>query len=327
MSKKKPKGHKNDREPELPKFGGFKPLAAGLGDLKARIDAEEKAKVEDAAHGRPRGRSRRSSPAHAHRARTREKRTAESDREDELAFHRMMSGVVPLEGRGSRVPVAGTAWVEPGKVKPADLREKAREEAKAVLDHLHHLVDDAVRFEVTDDGTRVEGRRVDVPPNLVRELRRGVLPIDGRLDLHGLGAEAARERLLEFLRTQRARGERCVLVIHGKGEHSVTPRRRPSRRDRRVALARSCARARRGVRDGARRGRRRRRGLRRAAPLTPLPLRRDASRFEITRARSFVRPHELTGRPVSAPGERSSMLRQATGRSHHRRRRWTAPPE
>ena len=44
-----------------------------------------------------------------------------------------------------------------------------------------------------------------------------MLPIDGRLDLHGLAPEAAREKLVEFLRTMRARGERCVLVIHGKG--------------------------------------------------------------------------------------------------------------
>ena len=224
MSKKKPKGHKTEREPELPKFGGFKPLAAGLGDLKARIDAEEKAK-EEAARARVAAGKKPAPPPPSRAAPARvEKRTAESDREDELAFHRMMSGVVPLEGRGSRVPVAGTARVEPGKVKAViDVREKAREEAKAVLDHLHNLVDDAVRFEVTDDGKRVEGRRVDVPPSLVRELRRGVLPIDGRLDLHGLGAESARERLLEFLRTQRARGERCILVIHGKGEHSVSP--------------------------------------------------------------------------------------------------------
>jgi DNA-nicking Smr family endonuclease len=77
-----------------------------------------------------------------------------------------------------------------------------------------------VRFEVSDDGKRVEGRRIDVPPSLVRELRRGALPIDSRLDLHGLHAEAAHVRLLEFLRTMRTRGERCVLVIHGKGEHS-----------------------------------------------------------------------------------------------------------
>jgi DNA-nicking Smr family endonuclease len=221
MSKKKPKGQKNDREPELPKFAGFKPLAAGLGDLKAKLDAEAKAK-DEAARARAAA-GKKPAPAPAPRAtpvRT-EKRTPESEREDELTFHRMMSGVVPLEGRGSRVPVTAGARVEPSQVKPTDLREKAREEAKAVLDHLHHLVDDAVRFEVTDDGKRVEGRRLDVPPSLVRELRRGVLPIDGRLDLHGLGAGAAREQLLEFLRTQRARGERCVLVIHGKGEHSV----------------------------------------------------------------------------------------------------------
>jgi DNA-nicking Smr family endonuclease len=32
--------------------------------------------------------------------------------------------------------------------------------------------------------------------------------------------EEARGQLELFLRTMRARGERCVLVIHGKGEHS-----------------------------------------------------------------------------------------------------------
>lgn len=220
MSKKKGKS-RTEREPELPKFGGFKPLAAGLGDLKAKLDAEEKTRKEEAA------RAGKKAPPPAPRAPARpspEKRSPESDREDELTFHRMMSGVVPLDERDSRVPVAGSARIEPSKTKPADLREKAREEAKAVLDHLHHLVDDAVRFEVTDDGSRVEGRRVDVPPSLLRELRRGILPIDGRLDLHGLGAGDARERLLEFLRAQRARGERCVLVIHGKGEHSASTR-------------------------------------------------------------------------------------------------------
>lgn len=216
MSKKKPKGRAAEREPELPKFGGFKPLASGLGDLKAKLEAEEKARKEAGAA------AKKPPPAPARPPKP-EKRTPERDREDELTFHRMMSGVVPLdakEGKGSRVPLAGGARGEGARVKPEDVRAKAREEATAVLDHLHHLVDDGVRFEVTDDGTRVEGRRLDVPPSLVRELRHGTLPIDGRLDLHGLGAHDAREKLVEFLRAQRARGERCVLVIHGKGEHS-----------------------------------------------------------------------------------------------------------
>jgi DNA-nicking Smr family endonuclease len=198
------------------KFSGFKPLAAGLGDLKAKLE-QEKQKKEDEARLST---SKRPPPPPVPRPAPPPKRTAESDRDDELAFHRMMSGVKPLAGRSSRVPLSETPR-DGGRAQAVDLRKKASEEAASVLDHLRRLVDDGVRFEVTDDGRRVEGRRLDVPPSLVRELRRGLLPIDGRLDLHGLVVEDARERLLEFLRAQRARGERCVLVIHGKGEHSV----------------------------------------------------------------------------------------------------------
>jgi DNA-nicking Smr family endonuclease len=209
---------------KLPKFSGFNALAAGLGDLKAKIDAdkrreqEEKKKQDEARIAQ--GKKPLPPPKEpSAREYVPTKRTAASDREDDLTFHRMMSGVTPLENRGSRVAVATESRIDPAKIKqPIDLKAKAEEEAKSVLDHLHHLVDDGVRFEVTDDGKRVEGRRVDVPPNLLRELRRGVLPIDGRLDLHGLAPEAAREKVLDFLRTQRTRGERCVLIIHGKGE-------------------------------------------------------------------------------------------------------------
>lgn len=208
MSNKKKAKKTTPAEPVPPKFSGFNALADGLRDFKVRPDKPAETKAATATPAPP---VRRPEP--------RPKPGPANSAEDELTFHRMMSGVTPLDGRGDRIPVG--ARVEPGPVRPADLQKKAREEAKSVLEHLHHLVDDAVRFEVTDDGKRVEGRRIDVPPSLVRELRRGVLPIDGRLDLHGLGAGDAREQLLEFLRAQRARGERCVLVIHGKGEHSI----------------------------------------------------------------------------------------------------------
>ena len=38
--------------------------------------------------------------------------------------------------------------------------------------------------------------------------------------MRGLSAAVARDSLLTFLRKMRAQGERCVLVIHGKGLHS-----------------------------------------------------------------------------------------------------------
>ncbi len=212
MAKHKKK--KEERPFEQPKFGGFKALAEGLGDIKAKMEAEKaaaEAKAKEAGRAPPKPPPPKPAPI--------PKRTAASDREDELSFHRMMAGVVPLEKGSSRVPVAGPR--EGGgaaRPKPADLRARAQADAKEVLDHLRHLVDDPVRFEVTDDGKHVEGRRVDVPPTLVRQLRHGQLPIDGRLDLHGLTPDAAREKVLEFLRLMRSRGERCVLVIHGKGE-------------------------------------------------------------------------------------------------------------
>ncbi len=209
MTKKKTKPGREDSKASAPKFSGFKPFAAGLSDLKAKLAAEPTPQVT---------KPRPSPVAPASQA-----RGARDDGDDELAFHRMMSGVTPLD-RGVRVPVGEVPSSERRPQKPLDIQKKAREEAEAVREPLHHLVDDAVRFEVMDDGKRVEGRRVDVPPSLVRELRRGLLPIDGQLDLHGLSAAEARERLLDFLAAQRARGERCVLIIHGKGEHSVVPR-------------------------------------------------------------------------------------------------------
>jgi DNA-nicking Smr family endonuclease len=85
---------------------------------------------------------------------------------------------------------------------------------------LRTLADGIDRFEVSDDVERAEGRRLDVPLETLRGLRRGRMPIDARIDLHGMTAQQARAQLEFFLKTMRARGERCVLVIHGKGAHS-----------------------------------------------------------------------------------------------------------
>lgn len=44
--------------------------------------------------------------------------------------------------------------------------------------------------------------------------------IQASLDLHGLTAEQARSRVMEFLSSCSRRGLRKVLIIHGKGYHS-----------------------------------------------------------------------------------------------------------
>ena len=148
-------------------------------------------------------------------------RARAAEPEDEaLLLHRLFSGVEPLARKGgSRVPRQKVERSTTLAREPS-AREAAKAEVDAVHERLRALVEDGVRFEVSDDGHRVEGRRVDVPPDMLRKRRRGNLPVDARLDLHGMGAREARGQLELFLRTMRARGERCVLVIHGKGSHS-----------------------------------------------------------------------------------------------------------
>jgi DNA-nicking Smr family endonuclease len=48
-------------------------------------------------------------------------------------------------------------------------------------------------------------------------LKRGKLPVEGRLDLHGLSQSEAERALAAFLALSQDRGHRCVLVITGKG--------------------------------------------------------------------------------------------------------------
>jgi DNA-nicking Smr family endonuclease len=61
------------------------------------------------------------------------------------------------------------------------------------------------------------GRATGLDRRSAERLRRGQLPIDGRLDLHGLTQREAAERLAEFIAGGEAAGKRCLLVITGKG--------------------------------------------------------------------------------------------------------------
>ncbi|HYM71881.1 MAG TPA: Smr/MutS family protein [Stellaceae bacterium] len=48
-------------------------------------------------------------------------------------------------------------------------------------------------------------------------LKRGRLPVEARLDLHGMTQAEAHRALAGFVRNSRAAGRRCVLVITGRG--------------------------------------------------------------------------------------------------------------
>lgn len=113
--------------------------------------------------------------------------------DDDELFRRAMAGVRPL----------------------ADRSRKRREPPAAISPSLRPPA--PVRFEI--DGT--SGRAPGVSRAQLSALARGEPPIDERIDLHGLRAADAAPALETRLAAAIARGARHVLVIHGRGNHSI----------------------------------------------------------------------------------------------------------
>ncbi|MBL8628265.1 MAG: Smr/MutS family protein [Rhodospirillaceae bacterium] len=61
------------------------------------------------------------------------------------------------------------------------------------------------------------GTAVDLDAATARKFKRGKMPCDAKLDLHGLTLAQAHSGLISFIRSQSERGARSVIVITGKG--------------------------------------------------------------------------------------------------------------
>jgi DNA-nicking Smr family endonuclease len=203
---------------------------AKLAGVKEKLAKEEEARAgaKDGTSPAPPGRGpHQMAPARAEAPRggSGPRGPSASEAEDErLAFHRLMSGVTPLDSAKGRGRVAKKDVPPSNAMAARATAEQARAAAAAEAEEVHArlraLVTGDRAFETHDDGRRVEGRRVDVPQPMLRKLRQGMFPIDARVDLHGLGATDARHAVETFVREKRAAGEKCLLIVHGKGDHS-----------------------------------------------------------------------------------------------------------
>ncbi|HVU49772.1 MAG TPA: Smr/MutS family protein [Polyangia bacterium] len=80
---------------------------------------------------------------------------------------------------------------------------------------------DSASFEVTIVGEAIEARGAGVDVKLLRRLKAGEPRVEAPLDQHGRSREEALRSLERFLALARGDGKRCVLVIHGRGAHSL----------------------------------------------------------------------------------------------------------
>lgn len=137
------------------------------------------------------------------------------DAEDAESFALYMAGVRELEDRATRIPRSASRVerAAKGTLPSIDADAPARAQLQA-------LVAEGIRFETTDDGERIEGRRIEVEPREIRRLRRGQYTVDQQVDLHGLSVPEARKAIETFVEKRRKEGDRVVRIIHGKGGHS-----------------------------------------------------------------------------------------------------------
>jgi DNA-nicking Smr family endonuclease len=126
-------------------------------------------------------------------------------------FAREMTGVRPLsaEARQRIAPPPPTSTPRP-----------VTDEDAEALAELSDLVTGAGTFDLANSVEFIEGAASGVDRRLVRRLRAGDFAYQAHLDLHGLTAEAARVAVERFLNRAFQQGQRCVLVIHGRGLNS-----------------------------------------------------------------------------------------------------------
>lgn len=98
---------------------------------------------------------------------------------------------------------------------PAPLPFQRREDDAQVLrDSLSDLPQADLELE---SGDALAFLRPGLSRQVLRRLRAGYWATQNQLDLHGSRSDEARALLVDFLGSAVKRGQRCVLVVHGKG--------------------------------------------------------------------------------------------------------------
>ncbi|MHB1358894.1 MAG: Smr/MutS family protein [Rhodocyclaceae bacterium] len=93
-------------------------------------------------------------------------------------------------------------------------RQRERDERAALTESLSDVDLLDLHLEGGDEATFL---KPGMAPMVLKDLRRGRWVVQSHLDLHGLHRNEARQQVAIFLAECRARDQRCVRIVHGKG--------------------------------------------------------------------------------------------------------------
>ena len=125
------------------------------------------------------------------------------DDDDAAVWERLTRGVKAYEPELPPVRPAKSLKAKPKHVR----RTTAMPSARSL----------SVRKQASQPIDLRSGEKAGIDGATRRRLAQGQIPIEARLDLHGLTAAQAERRLARFVDQAARTGVRCVLVITGKG--------------------------------------------------------------------------------------------------------------
>ena len=136
-----------------------------------------------------------------------------NDLEDEMSFFLdAMSGVTPMPD-DKRRSVHGSG----SRLRPS---HPPTDESRQEMEHLQGLVRGSVELDIAFSDEYIEGAAQGFSRKLMKKLKRGELPVQDYIDLHGLTKQEAETEVTNFLIESFRNGLRCVLIVHGRGLNS-----------------------------------------------------------------------------------------------------------
>ena len=149
-------------------------------------------------------------------------RRGQGDDDDEALWEKVAGTASPLKrGRDAPAPKPAKIAAPVAKAKPPQACSRDRPSAEPAPKPAH------------------VPRAAPLDRQTSRQLDKGRLEVEARLDLHGMRQRDAHAQLRRFLKTAQARGLKHVLVITGKGTDQ-TAARASTRRTSAACCARPC---------------------------------------------------------------------------------------
>lgn len=131
-------------------------------------------------------------------------------------FLQAVADVKPLRAQSSK-PVQTVGGLKSVSKKAPAVSPADEQAAQLFIQEISRLkLDTKFADSLPDDGELQQ-----LSNNRLRQVKRGVVSVDYQLDLHGLTREEALQALSRFLMSARQKGQKAVLIITGKGNHSA----------------------------------------------------------------------------------------------------------